>query len=89
MYDQKRKFEANSRAKGGDRRTTRPTTRRGEEREREVVAMELLAASALVKKINHSLPDVRNRALESLNSKLRNGIASSEKLARGQLDQQI
>ena len=44
--------------------------------------MELLAASALVKKINHSLPDVRNRALESLNSKLRNGIASSEKLAR-------
>ena len=44
--------------------------------------MELLAASALVKKVNHSLPDVRNRALESLNSKLRNVIASSEKLAR-------
>ena len=44
--------------------------------------MEASTSSALVQKINHKLPEVRKRAVESLNSKLQNGIASPEKLVR-------
>ena len=40
------------------------------------------AASALALKIGHRLPDVRKRAIDSLNSKLRNGTTSCGKLAK-------
>ena len=40
-------------------------------------AMESFAAAALVRKICHRPPDARDRGIESLNSKLRNGLTSS------------
>ena len=44
--------------------------------------MEASSANALVQKIDHGLPDVRSRAIQSLHSKLKNGLATPAKLAK-------
>ena len=45
--------------------------------------MEASSANALVQKIDHGLPDVRSRAIQSLHSKLKNGLATPVEACEG------